>query len=507
MKEQRLLKKGFSSSIYNYIGRISANAFIFLTSVFIIKFLSVEEYGVYNILTAVLTVALTLHLGIPKIVNRYIPEYFEKKNWFILRKLTYWSLALRFLTGLCFALALVLFRNFFITLFKFPANLTHYLFLFILVLIVKVESNLLEYIMDSLLDYKYKSIYTIIYAVFRFFAFYYLLSQGYGLVGIIWGWLIVEVLLFILYAYRNTRQLLPEFSKVKKKDDSERYIPVRRFARYGGFYFISGIGGYVLNYQTDNFFISAFLDNVQVGLYSFGARIVALATHVNPVLLLQGIVSTVLIRKYSKDNDKNQLLYAFRLYNKLIFFLGFPMFIGLCLLADKVVLYIFNKPEYLEALPVLWGWVFITMFTLLLMVIYPLIRVLERTEIMMYSLMFPIVNIGLDLVLIPKLGIKGALLATGSARIMAFYFHLFMLRRYLPVKYPWIAFIRIGLNIGAMGLLVFLLRHFIDNLFSLILVSLAGALFYFIISFFNKGFSYNDRKVLNAAIGKKLFIF
>jgi O-antigen/teichoic acid export membrane protein len=284
-------------------------------------------------------------------------------------------------------------------------------------------------------------------------------------------------------------------------------MPVKRFTRYGGFYFFSVVGGHVLNYGMDNFFISAYFDNFFVGLYSFGARMLTLASHFNPVMFLQGIVSTVLIRNFTKTGEKKQLLYAFKLYNKLTVFFTLPMVVGICILADKIILHFFDKSEYLQSLPVIWTWSGITLFTALTLVLAPLIRVIERSEIMIVFIVFAVVNIGLDILLIPRMGIYGALVATGSSRILTFLFQLALLKRYLPVRYPWPSFLRIGMNITAMGILVFFLRSIVGNLWTLIGVSLLGAVFYFILSYLNKGFDQKDRRILNEAIGRKLFVF
>lgn len=507
MREENLLKEGFSASVYNFAGKLLSSIFIFLTSIFIIKFLSVEEYGIYNIFNTILMVTLTFHLGIPKILNRYYPEFYEKKEWILLRKLTFWSLALRLLMGVIFAVVLVVFSKIFVTTFKFPSTMSHLLLIIGVLIIVKIESRVLENFMISLLDYYYNSLFTFIYAVLRFFSFYYLLIRGYGIIGIIWAWLAVEVVLFFLYIIRNAHLLTPFFSRIKKEKECTERLPVKRLARYGGFYFLGGVGGYVLEYPIDNFFISGYMDNVWVGLYSFGARVVTLASQINPVTYLLDIISTILIRKYIKTKDRNILLYAFQLYNKLTVFFGFPMFAGLCVLADKIILHLFNRPEYLKALPVVWSWAVISSFVALGTVVIPFIRVLERAEIMTVYIIFAAINIGLDIILIPKFGINGALLATGSVQILTFFFQLFMLRHYLSVKYPWAALLRIGLNIAAMCFVVFLLRNSIQSFMALILVAVIGALFYLGISYLNRGFSQKDRDLLNDAIGKKLFVF
>ena len=506
MKKKHLLRRGFVSSIYNYIGKIVENIFIFLTSIYIIKFLSVEEYGIYNILAATLMIALNLHFGIPQIINRFAPELIETQKWRAYRKLIRWSLLLRLLTGLIIAGTLVIFIEKFMTTFKIPSNFLVYIYLFCFLIIIKLQSSLLEYFMDTLLDYGFKSAFFTVYSVIRFLLFYYVLSKKFQLVGVVWAWIISESLLFIFLAVRNINLLAPLFSKAQK-DSGQNQLAFRRVARYGSLYFLSGMGGYVLSNSTDKYFISAFSDNIQVGLYSFGARLVTLASRINPIMFVESIITTLLVRDYSSEENKSNLLYAFHLYNKLTFFFGLPIYLGLCLYGDKIVLFLFDKPEYLEAVPIIWGWAFIDFFSMLAIVVIPFISILERTEIMTFSLVFAVLNIVLFIILIPKIGIYGAVLATGLSQISAFYFRLALLKRYLVVTYPWKCIVKIGINIVIFGTAAYFFRSLVKNIISLILVSSSMGVFYFFLSYVHKVFDPKDRDVLNKAIGKKLFVF
>ena len=200
------------------------------------------------------------------------------------------------------------------------------------------------------------------------------------------------------------------------------------------------------------------------------------------------------------------LIYGYRLYNKLVVFIGLPMMLGIALLSDKLITHVF-KTSYLAAMPAVIGWLLIAFIKMLRNVFEPTIKVLERSEILFYSMSSAVLNIGLNFLFIPPWGIIGALLATGISFTLAYFLELWLLKRHIAVTYPWKAFSKICVNSLVMGAVVWLLRPWIHGIFSLVGVCFAGAVVYFVTAFFNKSFSDQDRALLNGAIGRRLFLF
>ena len=90
-------------SLYTIIERISSPIITFLISVYIIRSLSVTDYGIYNTLLAIMGyVALFSSFGLANIFERFIPEFARKKEIAMLKKLVDKSLLLRFFV--CFVI-------------------------------------------------------------------------------------------------------------------------------------------------------------------------------------------------------------------------------------------------------------------------------------------------------------------------------------------------------------------------------------------------------------------
>ena len=70
-----LPQKVFSGSIHQYVATLVMFIFAFLTSIYIIRELTVEEFGIYHFLLSVILLAqLTTSLGLPQTIARYLPE-------------------------------------------------------------------------------------------------------------------------------------------------------------------------------------------------------------------------------------------------------------------------------------------------------------------------------------------------------------------------------------------------------------------------------------------------
>ena len=79
--KQNIYKKGFSGVFFNFFGTTGSALFKFFALLIIIRTLTVSDYGIYNILMSIMSFSLLIFsFGIPPILERYIPEYYEKKN-------------------------------------------------------------------------------------------------------------------------------------------------------------------------------------------------------------------------------------------------------------------------------------------------------------------------------------------------------------------------------------------------------------------------------------------
>ena len=76
-----LAKKAFSGSIHQYLASFATLFFSSLTSIYIIRELSIEDFGIYNFIISLIAMSqVVTSLGLAPTIQRYVPEYREKRN-------------------------------------------------------------------------------------------------------------------------------------------------------------------------------------------------------------------------------------------------------------------------------------------------------------------------------------------------------------------------------------------------------------------------------------------
>ena len=85
------------SGLYILAGKLVTPVITFLLTIYIVRHLTVEQYGIYNILFAIMAyMGLFSSMGLVHIFKRFLPEFFEKKQFSLLRKSVNYGLMLRF---------------------------------------------------------------------------------------------------------------------------------------------------------------------------------------------------------------------------------------------------------------------------------------------------------------------------------------------------------------------------------------------------------------------------
>lgn len=501
-----LLQKAFSGSLHQYAASLVMFIFSALTAIYIIRELTVEEFGIYSFIGSLIAMASVItSLGLAPTIQRYLPEYREKQNNYIQKRILSISLLIRLLAGFIFVSILLIANNWIITIFNLPLSFQNFLPLIALIILLGLESNLLgNAALVALFENKYWNLSRTIYTCLKFILFYLSLANGYGILGLIWCWLIVEIVLFMLFLIKAYKVI---FSLPIKKEDIQP-LPIKRFFNFGKYLILQQSTWFFRDTATDIFLISYFLGTYEVGLYSFAFSIPLMLMSFSPGSKLRAIFTPLFVRSYTKTNDKQQLSYFFELVNKIIFFSMIPIFIILMILADKVVIHVFN-PEYLKVTNLFilsLGFVMIQQFAY---AYTSIVYTLEKTKIVFVGSLFAFYNLIMDIILIPPLGILGAILATGSAGMMLPVYYHFAMRKEgtIELKYPWKSFVIFSVNTVITAVIVFLLRGFIHNIISLFCVLAIAVILYLGLSYLNKGFDDKDRKIFNDAIGKDIFVF
>lgn len=203
----------------------------------------------------------------------------------------------------------------------------------------------------------------------------------------------------------------------------------REMASYSAPQVISSVAAFFTLY-VDRLLIQEFMTLDDVGIYGVGARIASVVA-----LLMAGFQSgyiPIVFQNYQSPETPGQMARVFR------YFLA--MAIGLLLLLagfSRELLWIFTTPHYYgswQIIPLLAAaQLFANMY-----IFAPGIFIARRTGLVAaINIATALLNVGLNLMLIPAMGIFGAALGTLCSGITAFLAHAYFNRRFYPIPFEW----------------------------------------------------------------------
>ncbi|MGC8776267.1 MAG: flippase [Minisyncoccia bacterium] len=223
--------------------------------------------------------------------------------------------------------------------------------------------------------------------------------------------------------------------------------------------------------NTDIFLIGWFLDATQVGIYAAALRIIQL------LYVLPGIITLSLIPAFSRLANKDDLKLKYLLESgiKVLSLIAFPLTIGGLILAKPIMLFIFGKEYVLGAssFAVLALTISIDFYAAILM--NAIFAYDKQKYLSVYTGIGALLNVLLDLILIPRFGILGSAWATFLAQFVSNAYLWIKMKQINPFQF--LPLIKKGaLAAILMGILSFALNLF--NLQVLINILISGA-FYF----------------------------
>lgn len=204
----------------------------------------------------------------------------------------------------------------------------------------------------------------------------------------------------------------------------------------------SGIAVFLTNY-LDRIMINGYLSIEEVGLYGIAFRLAGLTS-----LLLIGIRSALMpliFNNYEKEQTKRDIEILFRYFSvgALLFFAALSLF-------SKEILQVFTTEAYYES----YRYVPILILGILFSQSYifmPGASIAKKTKYFLYiNLGAAALNIGLNLLLIPSLGLYGVAIATMSSHFMTFVLHYLVSQRFYRVPHNMyrLGFLMISTAIG-----------------------------------------------------------
>ncbi len=270
------------------------------------------------------------------------------------------------------------------------------------------------------------------YAVFNIVRAYaeiglvaYLVLNGHGILGAVWSLLIIRATVFlVLFFFVRARIGIkrPNFSRMKE------------YLRFGVPTIAGNVAGWVVA-LSDRYVIGYFLGAASVGIYAAGYMIGSAATLFTGVLAF--VLPAALSQLYDEDRiDEVKTHLKYSLKYSLAFLI--PLVFGAAVLAEPV-LRLFSTPEIASQ-----GYLIIPIVALGFLLISaadvigkPLILAKKTRIIAILWIIAAAVNLGLNILIIPLIGILGAAITTLVAYLLATLITVYYSSKELKFDIDW----------------------------------------------------------------------
>jgi len=394
--------------------RSVAQIFTVLGYIVLVRGIPEEDFGVYSLLYAVIPlVSMVASLGLTQVLRRYQPEYLRAGNVAAAAWLVRVVAISRLVTNLAVIAIILLAWNYIAPIVKLGPYRTEFI-VFNAILLLHFQVSILRFALESHMLQRYAIGAGIVLSFVKLVS--YTLFSVYGKLSLETA-MLTDTLAFaasytILRLAYNRKCLTPDTRVRFRPDKKER----KRLFRYGFFNNFNDAGVLLMYSTVDSFFIAAYIGTIAVGIYAFYSRLRNLVTGLLPARLFENVIRPMLFAIPADEaNSKLPRYFSFLLNINLIIY--WPAFVFSLAYHAEFVEVVFGG-KFIEH-----SWLFpmIMVFGLINTISRPVTLVAqykERAEIILLSKLFAIYNIGAMIVLIPALGIYGAVLAAGTGQIM-----------------------------------------------------------------------------------------
>jgi O-antigen/teichoic acid export membrane protein len=446
-------KKAAHGSAVVFIGIMLAAFLGYLIRVVLARNLTVKEYGLfYAVYTFVLFFYLFKDLGFGTATIKYISEFNVNKENNLIKSIISYTLTIQLISsGIVVGAFLILSNVLANYYFKDPFAAIILQFLSIM-LILNVFDDLLKKCFQGFQEMFYFSIMEFVKNLLTLSLILVFFYYNFGLFSPIYAFVLVGPLMFVIFLPFFLKKF--NFFKYKNKYSKSLLKKLTYFAIPS---VLTLVGAKFIGY-IDVLLLTYFKSLAEVGVYSvvLPTAILCLYLGRSIALVMLPMVSELWTKK---EYDKVSL--GIRLLQKYVFLIIIPLVFTLIAFSELFLRISFGV-EYIQgtlALQILLvGVIFYTLARINNNVISGTGNPKIVTKVITYS---ALINLGINLILIPKYGINGAALATAVSYIFAFVFSNIKLSKIVKTRLPWLNLSKIFFLGVVMVLMIFYLQKII----------------------------------------------
>ncbi|MAG38007.1 hypothetical protein CMI45_01300 [Candidatus Pacearchaeota archaeon] len=483
------LKLLAKTSVIVLIFVILSKLLAYLYKIIIARGFGPSEYGLFTLALIVTSIFVSFaSLGLSDGLLRHISLYKNKdmkKAKYLLKLTFHINLFSGVIAGvLMFLLAETIAINFF-----HDPELVIFLKAFSFAVPIAIIGGLFLTVLRS---FEKIAMYTFINSVFqngiRILVIGTLLFIGLTRSAIITSYL-VAVIAFAIMAYIASRKEVLKVLKSKNLEKGKKKLRNQYFSYSWPIVFLGIIGG--IFYWVDSFVIGFFMSSADVGFYGIAFTIVSLYG-IAPELFMQ-LFFPLVVREYSKKRMR-VVQEVSKQVSKWIFALNLPLFVMIFIFPGAIINVLFGEAfiqgyNSLRILAV--GGIVSSIFMILST---NLLSMKGKTKLMLMNvLVISVINLIMNIILVPRFGIVGAAFATSSTWVLLSLVLLFEVKSLVSVFPIRRKMLNLVLAVIIPTVIISYLKSYIPSSFiSLITVALLFLLLYIIFAVLFKGLDRND---------------
>lgn len=423
------------------------------------KSLGAESYGVWTQITVTISLlGPLLLLGAPDAMMRFLPATKDQKD----AQKQIWSIAV-FIIAITLLAASVffLFAQQIGGVLQIPSQ---FIILLAIILIFGSANSILLSVFSAFQEMSRFALFLFILAAGETALVAISISAGYGILGAMASMVFIRLAVFLVVFAMVLKKIglsFPNFARIKE------YLAFSLPTFFGGTF-------YWLVQSSDRYLITGFLGVLFVGYY---APAYALALLINIIFLPIGLVLPQTLSKLFSE-DRIQTIQTYLTYSlKYVLLLTIPAAFGLAVLSNQLLTILTTREIAANSS-------YVVPFVAVSMMLYGIYGIFSQALFLFKKTKIigtiwagsAMLNIGLNILFIPFLGILGAALTTLLAYIFSLSLTWYFSIKYLPFRIDWLS---IGKSAAAASIMAILLviAHPVGFAQTLIAVILGAALY------------------------------
>lgn len=473
-------KKLIEGMALNSVGNVIVQILFLLVSIIIARSLGPEKLGIYYLLINIPAILNTFTtLGHNQGLNRFIPELKGKSKSEFINPLMKKVFITRAIFSFISVLLLFVFSDFIAKTFGLGDAINNLnIILLSCYFILSTFNALLILLLTIRYEQKKINMINIIAAFADLLIVLVLLSFNLVTVrNLLIVILVLEMFKFI-FCFVSLRS-----KRDKIKYSKDEFKPLfKRFSRYSYVMFGVQIAGFVLAYRSDIYFIGFYLTPTFVAYYLLASNLVTKAYGLISTRNTGQLMLASLMERFGK-HGKTKLLIFFQYLAEFTVLYSLPiMLLGIIVSRDFITT--MYGVEYLAVVPLLMAFFIINFIIILGTVFSVIIVAYEKPHYFLWTKILSVINIVLNMALIPAIGIMGAVISTSLTQILILMVEVWLANKLVKIKLRLRNIFKIILANLFMGVVIYLLQSLLpEGLIRLLVTVFVGMFIYLYLIF------------------------